>query len=213
MARKINISPLPDDRQVTGADIRALATAYDYQMLDMMWLLGSPGSVYHMMISESITSAGRKRAQAKPGIDSPVADPTRSLLVRYLTRHPAATPVPEMASPVDIHELIRQTPGMESFSVRQLGPMLGCEVGSGYRWLAGEGTSAALARYVTIIRNALASLSPEDRFSVVQEFIEIAETEAAARGMKDPKQLWDKGLWPRSPDPVVAPETGFAEDD
>lgn len=193
-SRKIPVNRIPDDRPVYGADISDLAEAFEFTTLDSSYLLGAYMPNYLKMTSTTISDSDRDAGETVPGAERPITDPTRALMLRLISRHPEYCPIEKAATPHEVYEAIQQIPGREGYKPRYYGPLLGCEVGSSYRWNAGSGVTQAVSRYLSVIMRILTSIPVHERSAVLEELRELAEIEAATRGIAA-KDLWEKGTW------------------
>lgn len=192
--RSKKITPIPDDRRVTGNDITELSESFGFTTLDTSYLLGLYLPMLGKMTSDKVSKTDEQSGNMIRGRDKPITDPTRSLLLRLLSKHPEYCPIEPSASPHDLYHLMQQTPRYEDYKLRWLGPMLGCEYGSGYRWFSGSGVSPIIGRYLTIIMSMLNGLSEAERSELFDSIQALAETEASSRDVST-ERLWDQGSW------------------
>ena len=179
---------------VRGRDITKLGEDLGLTTLDRSYLLGVYTPMLTEIVSKNVTQRRARKGYTRPAADEIVSDPTKALLVRLVRAYPEYSPIPKAPSPHEIYEMIQGTPGFEDFSLRDLGPLLGCEVASGYRWSSGSSVTPSIERYLTIVKRLLTNADPQDRPDIIQSLIDIAESEAQARGLK-PGELWKKGKW------------------
>lgn len=174
-----------DDELVCGMHITTLATKLGMRTLDIQHLTALHNSRYTELI-------GSKNAT------KPLGNGTLSLLIRFLTNHPEYSPIQPPPKVDQLLELIRSVPGYEEFSKRQIGPLLGCEIGSSYRWFnpqklgesdgkpkGSSGTSPIVDRLISLLYNNLAGKDIKDRKAFMDLYESVLKDECKARGIDE----------------------------
>ena len=176
---------IDDDELVCGAHISLLSDELNMRTLDIQHLTALHNSRYTELVG--------KKNKLKP-----LASGSLSLLVRFLLRHQEYSPIRRAPTIHQLLEVIQSIPGYEDFSKRQVGPLLGCEVGSSYRWFNPEkaskdgsnkrnssGTSPIVDRLVTLLYTNLEGRDIAERKAFFERYLDVLAEERNARGIDD----------------------------
>lgn len=166
-------------RRITSGDISSLRESAGLSIVDLHFLSGS-------MI---------KRWKAND--NTPIRDPTFSIMWRYLIQNPNEIPLQKAPNTQELVPAISnywdESKHMQ-FNTRRLGVMLGCTELAGYTWNKGTVPSQTVRNLMLIVMNAI----KKDGMLGLERFISCILEEAESRGITDEKELWLKGWGSRS---------------
>jgi transcriptional regulator with XRE-family HTH domain len=164
-------------KPVTGADLDDLRESHGLSANEVSFLLGLSMNQW----------SDYKNLQSEP-----VSDPSLAILVRLLKRHPELVDamLPKAPRPL---EIFRELSKHREISKRRFGLATGREGSAGYRWVSQHGRIAqGMQRLFLILQTRMRQLPPIEQGKVWDELEEVAQTEAAARGIGD---LGRAGSW------------------
>lgn len=173
---------IPPDRPVYGSDLVLLREELDLSVEDLLWALGM------MRLDWFETSRSRYPRVVK--------DPARAIHARLLAERPELSLVGTRPDPKVLFTRLRELHGPE-MTLRRFSLAFGRSAGAAYRWtMLDDVPDRSAARLMAIWYLAEA----QGQGSIFPYFEQLAETEAAARGIED---LRRGGSWRKPARPEV----------
>ena len=187
------LNPRMRTRPILGQDIEDLKRArcsslddIELDTNDVIWQLG-----LNMPYMSLTVSTRRKNGHPDlPGFFAPVPDRTRAVLTRFLMENPDAFSVPLAPTSFQLFEIIRSTPGFETFSKADFSLLLGNVPSGGFRWLkssmtktGSDGRSKIVRQAMMVIYHQLLPRMPNDRAIFLKRWIISLIREMRARGV------------------------------
>lgn len=160
---------IPFSRPVVGKDLDAIRQQFGLLTSDACFVFGLSITRWMQIVRQ------------KP--DEPVKDPTLALMVRFLEEHPETLVIPDYPTVPDMYEYINsiQTTDQKRFSI-----LFGSEASAAYRWLRSNSRqSPAVSRLMHLLKVALNSRSPAQKWKLIESWSKIVAKEGVARGIPD----------------------------
>ncbi|GEM_PF-3483966 len=165
------------ERPICNLDMAELRDRLGLGTLDFVWQMGAINRKWRVSGSQA---------------QEPIANPSMTLLVRYLMHRSKEQFVPKMPSATDVHRAIEGATG-EELSSRRFGAMFGCGQWSGARWLNGGGVaSPVVERLFYLVFHAI----QEEGEKGLKRFLNVVDEEARARGISGGlEELLRSAMW------------------
>lgn len=179
--KKTNQSKKMTNQQPGGPKPARPLSGTEVDMLKTIWQTSPIGVAYFLGIAPNrLSDLKAAKTNEMP--------PKFSLLLRYLLAHPEKFPKFEPPTPNELYEKVKAI--RPQITEEQFLRLLGYQKGAPLRLLGDDPQAkppVSVQRHMLLIEEAI----DEDPNSI-DEFIQIAEDEAAARG-QNPDQMWSDG--------------------
>lgn len=176
---------IPLNRAVVGHDIEELRVRRGWTVADALYIFSVSAPKWSTIV---------RRGKALP------VHPTLAIYVRLLDQYPHIAPIPVAPTAREMFVFLQQYINIDK---KRFGIMVGNDASSGYRWVErGSAQPADVQKLFLIVKQMVEREQPENRAKVVEQWIDMVNREAAARGAPEP---FKNGTWsPKSAEKIAS---------
>lgn len=174
---------IPETRAVIGDDLNTLRERLGLGVGEACWLYGISMTKWMNIVNKAPKD--------------PITNPSLALMIRSLSIHPDACPLPSTPSAQEIYDMINQGLRLEEpMDLKRLAIMFGCEGSSGYRWITKQGEiSPVLERLFQVFRTLFKPIMGNGQIACAKFILEWEQMITQEAEERNLEAIWKTGRW------------------